>query len=383
MNNTSLLKPDEWLDLLIRLLTFGYDADDIGRLRVELLTDMSSFEAMMQAAARRQLLPAAISQLEMKGILPPRQSGRMAAGSLLAQLADLDSQFKQRRSALGSALHEVIGCLNSIGVQPIVLKGSMSLVSGEPEWRYQRDIDFAVESPEADKTVKALRAEGFRECDEKSERPHHLQPMARDDVPATLEPHVKLAGTRARAVLPDDVLMATVNHHVWRGLNYRAMSKAGFLLHGLAHHHFQNRGYIYGTVSLKGLLEFSHCISTMNSTDKQELDVLTQHHPRLRAGLLLWCALANRLLGVTLPKGLETDRTTDKQAEIVGNRYLQGQTASPLTGVREHIALTLHHASKSSLATSAIPSIIDGCHTAVWWNHEAQRRNASGILVDD
>ncbi len=383
MTTTSMLHPDERLDLLVRLLRFGCDIQDIGRLRIEMLSDMSSFDGMIQAAARRQLLPAAISQLRRKGILPKQRPRPGATSSIPEQLAGLDEQFRQRRTALGSALQEIIRCLNRSGIKPIVLKGSMSLISGEPEWRFQRDIDIAVDPAEADATVSVLQTEGFRERDDMEMRPHHLRPMERDDVPALIEPHIKLAGTRARTVLPDDVLMSTVRHHVWNGLDYRAMSNTGFLLHGLAHHWFQNRGFIYGTVSLKGLLEFAHSISGLKDTDVLELEVLTAGHPRLKAGLLLWCALSDRLLGVTLPTGVITHSKEDERADIISNRYLRGETVSPLAGIGEHIALTLRYAPKTLLVPSVLPPILDGCHRAVWRDHERQRRNASGILGDD
>jgi hypothetical protein len=344
---------------------------------------MSQFEAMMQAAARRHLLPAALVQLKDKGILPPHRSERAKDGSIVTQLADFENRFKQRRASFGTALHGVVSCLNRVGVQPIVLKGSMSLISGQPEWRFQRDIDFAVEPSEADKTVSALRADGFRECDDQDERPHHLQPMARDDMPGTLEPHVKLAGARARAVLPDDVLFRSVTDHVWQGVNYRAMSNAGFLLHGLAHHHFQNRGYIYGTVSLKGLLEFAHTVSRLQETDVLELDRMTAALPRLRAGLQLWYGLARRLLGVRLPPGVTISSGAEELADAVSSRYLHGRTVWPFAGVREHVVLTLQHQSKSGLVSSVVRPVLEGFHTAVWWSYELQRRNASGILIND
>ncbi len=383
MNNTCLLQSDERLDLLIRLLSFDRNFSDIGELRLELLNDMSQFEAMMQAAARRHLLPAALVQLKDKGILPPHRSQRAKDGSIVTQLADFENRFKQRRASFGTALHGVVSCLNKVGVQPIVLKGSMSLISGQPKWRFQRDIDFAVEPSEADKTVSALRADGFRECDDLDERPHHLQPMARDDMPGTLEPHVKLAGARARAVLPDDVLFRSVTDHVWQGVNYRAMSNAGFLLHGLAHHHFQNRGYIYGTVSLKGLLEFAHTVSRLQETDVLELDRMTVALPRLRAGLQLWYGLARHLLGVRLPPGVTINSGAEELAATVSSRYLHGRTVSPFAGVREHVALTLQHVSKSSLISSVAQPVLEGCHTAVWWSYELQRQKASGILIND
>ncbi|MEP6163824.1 MAG: nucleotidyltransferase family protein, partial [Anderseniella sp.] len=345
MNKPCLLQSDERLDLLIRLLSFDRNFSAIGELRLELLNDTSQFEAMMEAAVRRHLLPAALVQLKDKGILPPHRSARTKDGSIVTQLADFENQFKQRRASFGTALHDVLSCLNKVGVQPIVLKGSMSLISGQPEWRFQRDIDFAVEPSEADKTVSALRKVGFRECDDQDERPHHLQPMARDDMPGTLEPHVKLAGSRARAVLPDDVLVQSVTDHVWQGVNYRAMSSAGFLLHGLAHHHFQNRGYIYGTVSLKGLLEFAHTVSRLQETDVLELDRMTATLPRLKAGLQLWYGLATRLLGVRLPPGVTVSSDAEKLADTVSNRHLRGRTVRPFAGVREHVVLSLQHAS--------------------------------------
>ena len=62
MKHSCLLQPDERLDLLVRLLSFDRNFQDIGELRVELLNDMSLFEAMVQAAVRRHLLPAAHGQ---------------------------------------------------------------------------------------------------------------------------------------------------------------------------------------------------------------------------------------------------------------------------------------------------------------------------------
>ena len=296
-------------------------------------------------------------------------------------MSELDEQFRQRRAALANALHEVIEALNRAGVQPLVLKGSMSLISGSPEWRFQRDIDFAVEPAVADAVLAALRACGFRVREDMEQRPHHLKPMQRDDIPGLLEPHIRLAGDRARAVLPDDVLMGAVRECRWRGVRYMAMSNSGFLLHGLAHHYVQNRGFIYGTVSLKGLLEFAHSITGLQLTDVDELNLLVAELPRLRTGLQLWCALAKRLLGAA-PAEIPVHPAIDKHATIVSDRYQRGRTVSPATGVLEHIALTARLAPTKSLLSILVPPVRDGCHKAVWRNLEMQRRNASGILAD-
>lgn len=383
LTRRSLLLPTERHDLLVRLLRFSPLPEEIGALRIELLSDMSALEALMVAASRRQLVSAVISQLKLNGILHPRPAVTGERETIVSQLARLDEEFSERRAMLTEALRDIIAQLNGVGIEPLILKGSMSLITGEPDWRFQRDIDFAVYPEQASATVAALGEAGFVECADTGSRPHHLRPMERAGLRATVEPHVKLAGARARAVLPDEVLLKTVTHETWNGLEYLRLSDAGFVLHGLAHHHFQNRGYIYGSVSLKGLIEFAFAISRLERSGVLQLMEIADGNERLKGGLRLWCALAERLLNVTLPDELTVDRVADQQARMVARRHLQGRTASPAKGLMEHVALAEGAISGGNFRRTVLGPIRDICHSAVWWDYEGQRRNASGILSED
>lgn len=62
-------------------------------------------------------------------------------------------------------------------------------------------------------------------------------------------------------MLPEDVLLKEAQSRSFGALNkVRLLRPEHFLLFGLVHHHFQNQGAIYGTVSLKGLLEYAHAL---------------------------------------------------------------------------------------------------------------------------
>lgn len=380
MSGTSLLQPNERHDLLVRLLRFDPHPEQISALRFELLGDIRALEALMSAASRRQLISAAISRLKLNGILLPRPAREDERETIATQIGHLDAELSRRRAALTQALQDIVAQLNSAGIVPLILKGSMSLVSGEPDWRFQRDIDFAVDQAQASATVAALTKAGFVECANGGARPHHLRPMERAGLPTTIEPHVKLAGARARAVLPDQILLQTETVETWRGLQYRRLSDAGSVLHGLAHHHFQNRGYIYGTFSLKGLLEFASSVSRLDAAAVSQLAEITGPRARLSAGLDLWCALARRVLNTSLPQGLETGDIAERDAEIVAQRHLSGHTVSPVRGVREHLRLTRDQLPKGTAGRGVLQTVLDGCHSAVWLDYQEQRSKASGII---
>ncbi|MEO1160859.1 MAG: nucleotidyltransferase family protein, partial [Pseudomonadota bacterium] len=281
MSGATLLLPTERHDLLVRLLRFDPQPEQISALRFELLSDIRAMEAVMSAASRRQLVSAAISQLKLNGILRPKPAHHGERETITTQIGRLDAEFSQRRALLTRALQDIIARLNDVGIEPLILKGAMSLISGEPDWRFQRDIDFAIYPLQAGATVAALAKAGFSECEHSGPRPHHLRPMERTGLPATIEPHVKLAGARAQSVLPDEILLQTESTETWRGLKYRRLSDAGFVLHGLAHHHYQNRGYIYGTFSLKGLLEFASAVSRLDAAAVSQLAEIASPRARL------------------------------------------------------------------------------------------------------
>ena len=378
----TLLTERERLDLLLDLLRQDRQVHDISRLRSTLLGNLLALEGLLVAASRRQVLPVVLNVLGDRGILPIGLSGRSNEGSLIANLRDAQQHFLKRRDLLSAALHEIIAVLNSRDIEPLILKGSMSLITGYPEWRYQRDIDVAIDPDQAGKVICALQDQGFRVCEGANARPHHLPALERPGLPATVELHVKLAGARGGSVLPDEILLATTKPQTWKGLDVRRLSDAGFVLHGLAHHHFQNRGYLFGTFSLKGLIEFAFSLNQLDEAGVDQCLDIVRELPRLRAGFQLWCALAQTVLGMKLSKKLQPDAATASIASATAERFVAGRTAWPVTAALEQMGMIARLSSRGRFSSAFIHPLMEAGHTAVWFDHENQRRNASGVLQE-
>lgn len=379
---TSLLVPGERLDLLIKVLRFRLETDDLGELRQALLSDADAFNGLLLSASRRQLVPAAIKALRTHGILHPRLGSSESGQGVLAELARAEKSYTVRRQQLAAGLKEVLEVLNAQDIEPVIMKGSVSLISGEPAWRMQRDIDFFVPPDRAQDTSRALKGAGFEEVADDSPRPHHLHPLARNDLPGTLEPHVMLGGSRARSVLPDNLLLPTASSRTWEGLRCQLLSPAANVLHGAAHHYFQNRGYLFGTMSMKGLLEFAFAVNELDETGARQLSDMGASSAHLQAGLSVLLALSEELLALELPPALNTGEAARKSAKRMATRILNGQTAGPVRSALGHARLAAK--CKTQGAAAAVGrSLLDASHTAVWFDAREQCRNASGILVDD
>ena len=377
-----MLDAAERLDLLVRVLSYNLDGQALSPLRAELLSDLKSFEAMLLTASRRQLMPAAIDNLVAKGIVLPSEMMHGTQVGFLAQVHKLNEGFQLRRNVLANSLKDIIAGLNGAGVEPLILKGSMSLISGEPAWRFQRDIDFTIDPDESPATVRALSDLGYSASKDSGARPHHLVPMLKEGLPASIEPHVKLAGARARKVLPDAALLKYCHRGNWNGAKYSYLSPGASALHGLAHHHFQNRGYVFGTFSLKGLMEFAHALSGMSNNEIIEMETVSHASVHLHAAMQVWCTLSSQVLNVTLPTTLSPSVAAIDYAARLKNHFMTGTTGSPLSEAAAHATLLRAISTKLTLTGAFCSPLSDALHSAVWLDRAEQRRNASGILAD-
>lgn len=383
-SDETLLGNHERLDLLVRLLAAGNGAGNAGELRQALLGDMQGLEGTFAAATRRQLVPAAIAALTTRGILPVPPAETGARPGIVSQLAMAQRLHRERRQILRDTLLDSIAVLNQAGIEPLLLKGAVSLVTGEPAWRTLRDIDFAIRPDEARTAQRVLQEAGFQEVADDSARPHHLHPLTRDGFPATLEPHVMLGGARARSVLSDALLWHEARDHSLGDARFKQLAPAAFALHGLGHHYFQNRGYLFGTISLKGLLEFCAAVQALPASDATQFRALSATIPHLAAGVATVSALGVEMLGLKLPEGYVVPEAATRAARDMAARLLGGRTQSPFKAVLTHSRIA-GRAGDGALAGSLQSlqrGVRDALHTAVWFDGLEQRRNASGILQD-
>lgn len=370
---------DERLDLLIDCLAVAPDAAQTTRLRMALLAEPGAMTAMLNAAMRRQLLSLVLHNFDHRGIVPAPPAAAAGGGTLLASLAAARAELAVRRDALRRGLLDMVGALNGRGIAPLLVKGAVSLWTGDPQWRYQRDFDFRVGAHEVEAALQALAAIGFAPVEGLAPSPHHLQPLSRPGVPAVVEVHTALCGFRAEPLLPDAELAGAAHEDERDGLTVALLRPDHFVLHGLVHHHMQNLGGACGTVSLKGLCEFAHALQALDGAAAPLLARRAAAAPRLAAALDLWTAAAQRLLGLAPPAALAASPRAHARAAGLARRLVSPRRPSLLAALAEELVSCAGAGLVTTLAACAAP-LRDTTQILAWRSLHARARKASGII---
>lgn len=264
---------DERIDLLIACLKFSNSHEELATLRGTLMAEPEMLDCLLRTSDRRFMNAALVDGLETKGILhaaPPKSGKPMSTRTRLGQIRQI---HEERRSAQTSALKAILRELNDQGIEPLLVKGAVSLLTGKPSWRFQRDLDFAIHPDEVERTSDVLKRLGFRILKEMGQSHHHLDSMFHDDLGVAVEPHLRINGPRAARAVRGLPMMSSAIHAEVDGYKVRMLRPEYALLHGLVHHHFENRGGIYGLIGLKGLLEFAYALETLDEETMAELNI--------------------------------------------------------------------------------------------------------------
>jgi hypothetical protein len=282
----------ETADLLGRCLAIRLDAGELAGLRAQLLSSPSMWSELMKLALQEGLVQAVHDSLRARRLLPsqflPAHLHPRAPDSGFVAVAE---SHAQRRAALTGHLRDIIARLNRIGVEPIVIKGAQSLLTGEPTWRYLADFDFLIPDRAEDAQAELL-ALGFQEAEEQQERRrrHHLPPLVRTDFPGFIEVHRRAGNQYARPLLPTEELAQASVAYAQDGVRFRLLPYPLHVLYGLVHHHVGHSGDARGSLSLKGLYEFAWDVSRMGEADRSALKTRADRHPRVSAALDMWLA---------------------------------------------------------------------------------------------
>jgi hypothetical protein len=240
--------------------------------------------ALVKRASGHLVTPSLYCMCRNKGLLPRLPE------DLQDYLESIYLLNLERNQALREQAIEVVGLLNQVGIEPILLKGIASLLTDlYPDFgmRVLGDIDILVSPESLSKAEAILRANGYTCAYESSQLPkgfylhHHINPLRKKDRPTTIELHRKLT-----SFSPHGELLNSKDH--WQSAqaltveNARCLvlSPEGCVLHNFYHTQIQDGNFYHGTVQLRQLLEWlwlrQHYDQQVNWTDLQE--DIKQHH---------------------------------------------------------------------------------------------------------
>lgn len=292
--------------LLGRCLSFDGAVESLSALRIELLSNPERWGAVIEAARDRLLLSALAHQLDRRGLVPPAgAANRPGSLSVPDFFAETAASYGARRDRMAEGLFIVVGALNDAGIEPILLKGAVSLWTGAPQWRFLRDLDILIQPHESDRAFDALLASGFVPTEDGVETTYHLSGLAHPDMPGWVELHFGASSIHGEDLMPTAELRAASTVADWNG------ARAGFaplpqrMLHALIHHHFHHHGGLYGIIHVNGLFEFAWGLGELTGDEAAFLADRSRRDPLLAAAVDLWLAAAVDLFGATLPPGLK------------------------------------------------------------------------------
>jgi Uncharacterised nucleotidyltransferase len=158
------IRDRELLGLLGELLSPRMEPTSASALRLRLMREGFSWQALVDLASGQDVLLPLVFSLSIRGLLPPvPKSARNSDGShVTLRLGEIYRQHLARRQLEQQQLVNVLAVLNRAGIVPLILKGGRYLAAPCGAWceaRTIRDIDILVRDDEADRAVEALRAE--------------------------------------------------------------------------------------------------------------------------------------------------------------------------------------------------------------------------------
>lgn len=260
------------------------------------------------------LAPALYTALEDKGRL---DSAPMEVREALTAFHRLNAD---RNARLRKVLADTVRILNARGIEPLLLKGCITLLPGQgrrAEARMMSDLDIALVDAAPEQGEAALAAAGYWCAPNQgpADYPdlHHLAPRFHPGGAAYVEIHRRTFSDSVPAeVLPLAEICRDARPVDWNGLRLRVPSIEHRLLHNALHHQIQDGALrIPYPFALRQLLEFVQLCVTPAAEEVDwnaslsRLDLFGMGEP-VRAYMLT----AERLFALPLPGGVTPKSAT-------------------------------------------------------------------------
>ena len=220
----------------------------------------------------------------------------------------------RRNERLMDALVRIVGALNAIGIEPVLLKGAARLVDDvypAAALRVLGDLDVLILANRSADAAAALKRIGF---DEDTgivlDAAHHHLPMLRErDTGAGVEIHTGLSRAPHDAIIPAAWFCENTRLFKLRGLGVRLPDATRSAVHIIVHDQLNHGNYRLGRIQLRQLLDLAMVRTKYQGMiDWTELD-----HRFCKAGngevLATYLKFAEELFGQPMPDLSHAPRT--------------------------------------------------------------------------
>jgi hypothetical protein len=305
------------LDSLSSCLRVGKTTEHVAALERDITEERIEWSGVISLASARLLSPTLWVELHRHGLL---DSVPAEVASYLGEVHRLNT-LRNRR--LQAQLTELLHKLNATGIEPVLLKGAVSLYAinyDDPGSRMLTDIDILVPRQKAIECWHLLISLGYVPVNDGGDYSHHnhLEPLSRAGEYAVVEIHRDVLRSTVTGRLFGVSLTQAETEQITRYVNNsaerivvdgavaRVPSPTARVMHCLLHAALSEfNAYRSGTLPLRSLYELSLLVTLFG--DEIDWDLIRNFLKSGRKPQMLqaWIYLAHRLFGCALPPGWE------------------------------------------------------------------------------
>jgi hypothetical protein len=157
-------------------------------------------------------------------------------------------------------LKDVVHVLNDIDIEPLLIKGSRSLVEAPRQQLlecYMRDLDLVVPTDQFDASLDALRRHGYRAVPGQGKSATYEWAITKAPEPGPIDLHFEMGPSRVTAILPTDVAFQGSQRGAVEGHRYRVLSPVHEIVHAVIHTELGDRAMVDKQIDPRRLLDIA------------------------------------------------------------------------------------------------------------------------------
>jgi len=227
-------------------------------------------------------------------------------------------------------LKEIVSILSSAGIEPLLLKGSASLVESDYEHigiRFLSDIDFMVHQEQIKEAYALLIDAGYKKVDADfvvHDSYHHLWPIEKEGMPVMVELHRRVMGGHSTFEYIPFSESTSYKSNNPDFLNAWVMNPTYKLYHAFLHTELDDDNYNLKHLDLRHVYDFT--VLTKKYYDKVDWNELNQLVKSLKLvnNFQSYLYMCKELFGLITPLTVENKKVHSDYKKILKSFELQG-----------------------------------------------------------